>query len=145
MTQDPVFQKILVGLDGSEAARHAFEKALEIGALCDAEVHVVSVEEHIPVSAATVGEVEDEERYQSRYFSRIHSEARRLAERRHIALRTAILPGHAAQVLVQQAKEGGFDLVVIGHTGHSRLHAFFLGSTADRVVEHAPCAVLVVR
>jgi nucleotide-binding universal stress UspA family protein len=35
--------------------------------------------------------------------------------------------------------------VVLGHTGHSRLHHLFLGSTADRVVERAHCAVLVVR
>jgi nucleotide-binding universal stress UspA family protein len=33
----------------------------------------------------------------------------------------------------------------VGHTGHSRLHSLFLGSTADRVVEHATCTVLVVR
>jgi nucleotide-binding universal stress UspA family protein len=140
-----VFRKILVGLDGSEAARHALEQALELAALCGAEVHVLSVEEHLPAYAATVGEVDDEERFESRYFSRLHHEARRLAERRRVTLHTAIIPGHAAQALVQQAKAGGFDLVVIGHTGHSHLHTLFLGSTADRVVEHAPCAVLVVR
>jgi nucleotide-binding universal stress UspA family protein len=36
-------------------------------------------------------------------------------------------------------------LIVLGHTGHSRLHNIFLGSTADRVVERAHCPVLVVR
>ena len=42
------------------------------------------------------------------------------------------------------AEEGGYDLVVLGHRGHF-VRDRLLGSTADRVAEHAPCPVMIVR
>jgi nucleotide-binding universal stress UspA family protein len=41
--------------------------------------------------------------------------------------------------------EGGFDLLVVGFKGHSALYHRILGKTYDRLVELAPCAVLVVK
>jgi nucleotide-binding universal stress UspA family protein len=140
-----MFRSILVGLDGSEAAQHALVRALELASLCDAEVHVLSVEERLPAYAASVGEVEDEERFEHGYFRRIQLEARRLAGERGVPVHLEIVPGHAAQTIARAAAEHKVDLIVVGHTGHSRLHHLFLGSTADRVVERASCAVLVVR
>lgn len=51
-----------------------------------------------------------------------------------------IIPGHKAQTIVRYAKEGGLDLIVLGHGGH---HGWgrFAGSTADKVVDHAPYTV----
>jgi nucleotide-binding universal stress UspA family protein len=74
-----------------------------------------------------------------------HGEARRMAGERGVRITTEVAPGHAAQVLARRASEADCDLVVVGHTGHSRLHNLFLGSTADRIVERAHCPVLVVR
>ena len=140
-----MFTRILIGLDGSEAAQRALERALDLAALCGAQVLVISVEEKLPAYAATVGEVQEEERYEHRYFRQLQHEARRHAEARGVAVQLEVVPGHPAQVLARIAAERGCDLVVLGHTGHSRLHHLFLGSTADRVVERAHCAVLVVR
>jgi nucleotide-binding universal stress UspA family protein len=140
-----VFRHILVGLDGSEAAQRALERAVDLAAMCDAQLLVVSVEEKLPAYAATVGEIQEEERYEHRYFRQAQHEARRLVEARGVPARFEVVPGHPAQVLARLATERACDLVVLGHTGHSRLHHLFLGSTADRLVERAHCAVLVVR
>ena len=140
----PMFARILVGLDGSEAAHHALV-ALDLAALSGAEVHAVSVEEHLPAYAATVGEVQDEDRFEHEYFDGGIARARLTAAERGIRFDSSIVPGHAAQALARLARELGCDLIVLGHTGHSRLHHLFLGSTADRVVERAHCPVLVVR
>jgi nucleotide-binding universal stress UspA family protein len=140
-----MFQTILVGVDGSDAAKHALEKAVELARLMGGSVHVISVEERLPAYAATVSEVDEEDSYANAYYARVQSEALRTADAKGVPLTHEVLPGHAADVLVRAAKAGGVDLLVIGHTGHSRLHNMFLGSTADRVVEHAPCPVLVVR
>jgi nucleotide-binding universal stress UspA family protein len=140
-----VFTRILIGLDGSEAAQRALELALELTVLCGAELLVISVEEKLPAYAATVGEVQEEECYEHRYFRQLQHEARRQAEARGVPVQLEVIPGHPAQVLARIAAERGCDLVVLGHTGYSRLHDLFLGSTADRVVERAHCAVLVVR
>jgi nucleotide-binding universal stress UspA family protein len=140
-----MFKKILAGLDGSEAAHRALERAIDLAALCGAELLVVSVEEHLPASAATVGEVQDAERHQHRYFRQLQHEARHQAEARGVPVQLEVTPGHPAQTLARIASEQECDLVVLGHTGHSRLHHLFLGSTADRLVERAHCPVLVVR
>jgi nucleotide-binding universal stress UspA family protein len=140
-----MFKKILVGLDGSDAARHALEQALALAVLTSGSVHAVSVEEQLPAYAATVGEVQEEERFQDHYYRRVHSDARRLAEASRVPFSHEIVPGHAARALIERATAGAFDLIVLGHTGHSRLYALFLGSTTIRVAERAPCPVLVVR
>ena len=68
-------------------------------------------------------------------------------------VRRAIRRGRAVQVVLEGAKSlaaearaGGDDaLVAIGDHGHSPLEHLFLGSVAERVVRHAPTAVLVAR
>jgi nucleotide-binding universal stress UspA family protein len=140
-----MFTNILVGLDGSAASRHALERALALAALTEGRVTALSVEEKLPAYAATVGEVEDEDAFKNQYFRKVHEEARQLAAGQAVPFEAHIVTGHAADQLVRAVQVGGHDLLVIGHTGHSRLHHLFLGSTADRVVEHASCPVLVVR
>jgi nucleotide-binding universal stress UspA family protein len=140
-----MFRNILVGLDGSEASRRALEKALELASLTGGAVHVVSVEEHIPAYAATVGEVDDELEFENEYFRTVHADATRAAAARKMIVSFDTVRGHAADQLVRTATARQADLLVMGHKGHSKLHHFLLGSTADRVVEHAPCPVLVVR
>jgi nucleotide-binding universal stress UspA family protein len=46
---------------------------------------------------------------------------------------------------VSFAKEGNYDLIVIGHSDHSELWGRLLGDTADRVSDHAHCSVLIVK
>lgn len=54
--------------------------------------------------------------------------------------------GHPAEEIVAAAEEGAYDLVLLGERQHHRLMTrFLLGSTAARVVEHAPCPVIVAK
>jgi len=56
-----------------------------------------------------------------------------------------VLRGVPATEILRCAKDGGFDAVVMGTHGRSGLTHLLLGSTAERVVRHAPCPVLIVR
>jgi nucleotide-binding universal stress UspA family protein len=49
------------------------------------------------------------------------------------------------RVIVDLAARIGADLTVIGATGHSALYERLIGSRADRIVQLAPCPVLVVK
>lgn len=60
-------------------------------------------------------------------------------------LHTDTVAGNVAKSIVEYAATGAFDLLVIGQTGQSGVWGTFLGTTADKVVRHAPCSVLVVR
>lgn len=53
--------------------------------------------------------------------------------------------GRPAPTIVEYAKAGGFDLIVMGTHGRTGLSHMFMGSVAERVVRTAPCAVLTVR
>lgn len=139
------YKRMLVPLDGSQGSWKAFRKALLLAEEMGAEITVLSVEEHLPRYAATVDEVDEEREQQNEYFARLHREATALAEERSVELRTEVAVGHAAGEIVRHAAERGADLVVMGNTGHSGLWGVLLGSTTDRVVDHAPCDVLVVR
>jgi nucleotide-binding universal stress UspA family protein len=53
--------------------------------------------------------------------------------------------GPAFEVIANVARELSIDLSVIATHGHTGFTHVFMGSTAERVVRHAPCPVLVVR
>jgi nucleotide-binding universal stress UspA family protein len=53
--------------------------------------------------------------------------------------------GNPYEEIVNAAKELGVGLIVIGSHGHTGLERLLLGSTADRVVQYAPCPVFVVK
>ena len=60
--------------------------------------------------------------------------------------RTMVRVGDPATEIVCEADQGGYDLVVVGEPQNRNLLArFLLGSTAIRVVEHAPCPVVVAK
>ena len=139
-----LFKKILVGLDGSPSSSRALEHALRLASFTGASVQALSVEERLPAYAATVGEVEETLRDEERYFHQVERRTQELAAKSGVQLSYSVVPGHATEELVRAAKEYVCDLIVVGRSGHSQLHHALLGSTADRVAEHAPCPVLIV-
>lgn len=56
-----------------------------------------------------------------------------------------IARGDAASEIVRVAKDRGVDLIVIASHGRTGLGRILFGSTAEAVVRHAPCPVLVVK
>jgi nucleotide-binding universal stress UspA family protein len=58
---------------------------------------------------------------------------------------TDVVTGQPARTIVEHAASGGFDLIVMGTHGRTGLSHVVMGSIAERVVQHAPCAVLTVR
>lgn len=61
-------------------------------------------------------------------------------------LDTRIRLGHPAEEIIREAEEEGYDVVIVGEKQHHGLVTrFILGSTAERVVEHAPCPVIIAK
>jgi len=63
----------------------------------------------------------------------------------HSEIAIKIARGHAAEEILKEAETGGYDLIVAGARGRRGLTRFLLGSTSSRVVQYAPCSVLVVK
>lgn len=54
-----------------------------------------------------------------------------------------VFDGDASDVIVTHSRDEGFDLIAMTTHGRSGFKRFALGSVTERVVRHAPCAVLV--
>ncbi|MBN1218633.1 MAG: universal stress protein [Anaerolineae bacterium] len=61
-------------------------------------------------------------------------------------VRTVVRVGHPAEEIIREAEEGCCNLVLVGERQQHQLTTrFLLGSTAERVVEHAPCPVIIAK
>ncbi len=141
-----LFHRVLAAYDRSAGSERALQLAMRLAAAHGASLVVVSVIERIPRFAGTIGEVDETVREQSEPLAAQHSTIKRQAEEHGIAdCTTHLLTGHAAQIIVALAQQERADLLVLGHRGHSDVWGRFMGSTADKIVRHAPCSVLVAR
>lgn len=61
-----------------------------------------------------------------------------------IGVDVKVVEGHAGHTIVEYAANHGVDCIVIA-SHRPGFQDYFLGSTAARVVRHAPCSVHVVR
>lgn len=60
-------------------------------------------------------------------------------------IETRIRVGRAAEQIIAEAREGAFDLIIVGERQSHTLKARVLGSTAVHVVEHAACPVIIAK
>jgi nucleotide-binding universal stress UspA family protein len=140
-----MFKKILVANDGSEGAKKALKTAIDLAKKYNSELHSISVEEGVPHYAATIGEVEEFRKEANEFFKKINDEAIEDARREGIDLYTKVQAGHEVETIVQYAKEGKFDLLVIGFMGHSKIFGRVWGSTSQNITKLSPCTVIVVK
>jgi nucleotide-binding universal stress UspA family protein len=139
-----MFGKILHANDGSEHAFHALALALAVAKQNDSELHMISVEE-IDYMPEFIEEVREETGTAARRFHSVLQRARAMAQEKGVKLQTHVVAGHPVRDVVALAAELKVDLLVIGATGHSALYERMIGSRADRIMQLAPCPVLVVK
>lgn len=139
-----MFRKIAIAHDGSRGAAKAFSLALAIAAEGGAELHMVCVEE-TPRIPATVDEVIEDRENAKRQFDKLCGHCRAEAKRKQVDLHAHVLAGHPVPKICEFVQYREFDLLIVGYMGHSALYNRLIGSTTERLVEHAPCAVLVVK
>ena len=140
-----VFRKILVAYDGSPGARRALNAAIELADQSDAEVHCISVEEKLPYYAATLGEVEEAKAERDAYFEKLVQEARQMAWDHEVELHSKVVPGHEVETIITEARDGKYDLLVVGFVGHSNVFGRVMGSTTQNLSRLSPCSVLIVK
>ena len=132
--------RIVVGFDGSDHARKALARAADIAN--GATVAVVSaahVEGFLGGGVSPIDPAEAEAR------TKALAEAREYLEGRGVKGEYIEGNGNPADVLVEEAKESGADLIVVGTRGRNAARRLALGSVSTNVVQHATVDVLVVR
>ena len=141
-----MFSKILNANDGSENAFKALDAACELAAKLGAELHMITVEE-LSGSPDTdmIAEIAEKKSDEDKLVRAEIRRARDIARRHGIELSAHVYAGHVVRTVVDFASDNGFDLLVIGATGHAALYERMLGTRADRISHLASCPVLIVR
>lgn len=140
-----MFRCILVAYDGSSGAEAALRMGIDLAKATGAELQTVSVEEHLPRYAATVGEVKEAKEEIDAHFQKLTKHARDLALVDGVELETLVRQGHEVDTILAVVRDGRFDLLVIGDQGHSRVFERLVGSTAHSVIRLASCSILLMR
>jgi universal stress protein A len=136
-------KRILVPIDFSEQSQKALHYAISFAKQFNAEIFLLHVVETVPTPEVAIAE-------SGVLNFRLRDEAKReLSDWRkevpHAAVKTAIYAGIPFREIVRAADEHNTDLIILGTQGRTGLSHLFIGSTAERVVRHAPCPVMVVR
>jgi nucleotide-binding universal stress UspA family protein len=139
MADTPETLTIVVGYDGSDSARRGLAR---VGQLAGGRLAVVIVAVAPDVRSSGLGA---ELSGRSVDTCRLLEEARvLLGARDGLAIETRAAVGDPAAVLVDVAREMGAELVIVGRRGGDFVARTLLGSVSQRVVQNAPCDVLVV-
>lgn len=139
-------RSILVPVDFSDSSRAGLDLALELAKRFESKVTLLHVW-GLPVYAFPEGAM-----FAPEVVTRLTTAAQDAVDRwkkeisgRGIEVSAISTIGTPADEIVERAKTGSFDLVVMGTHGRTGLKHILLGSVAERVVRLAPCPVLTVR
>jgi nucleotide-binding universal stress UspA family protein len=124
-----MYRKILVAADGSATAAKAVDRAVEVALVTGGTVTVLSVG---PADTALRTGQAEAERASAATGGKVEVQAK-------------VDSGDPAQVIVDEATTGGYDLLVVGNKGMTGASRFLLGSVPNKISHHAPCALLIVR
>lgn len=134
--------KIVVAVDGSDSGVTAARAAVELAQCCFKEltfVHVVSLK------PGQIGTPEYPDRPDVPEKWSVFQEPLAIARAVGATAHCEVLFGHEAEQILRYVRVNAVDLLVMGSVGTSGIREFLLGSVAARVVESAPCSVLIVR
>ena len=136
--------KVLVATDGSEHSMKAVQRGLELAEKQGAQVTLMSVAYYVAdylegMPPNIQDKLEDEARAALK-------KAKALFDAKNLPVETVMEAGLVpANLIIAKAQDDKFDRIVIGSTGQNALEKILMGSTAAKVVAHAPCEVTVVR
>jgi len=152
MTDNRLIRKILIATDGSELAARAARFAAEIAECTGAEVTILNAAEVSGLTEFVTYSIEAGKKLsqqQRETGEDIVERTRKPFLDTCVPTHTKVIEGYAAEVILSEAEDGKYDLIVMGSRGAGmgliRRVVFGLGSVAERVVGNAPCPVLVVR
>lgn len=148
-----MFEKIMIATDGSRHSQRAAEVGIEVARLYSSEVTALYVVD-IAKEYASIGDLTSkvaEEVISSLRASLFQQgeaatgQVEELGRRAGIEVRSRVVEGHPAEVILRLAEEEQFNLLVLGGIGVTGLGRFLLGSVAERVVRSSEVPVLVAR
>jgi universal stress protein A len=149
---DLSYRVILVPIDFSEHSKRTIEYAVRFAARYNAHIRILYVFQ-IPDYAVTKYEhrhqgceelINQVDRAEEEAQENLNALENQLLSK-GVNAKAYLRVGYPFEEIVLMASDPEIDLVIIGSHGRTGIKRLLVGSTAERVVEHAPCPVLVVK
>ena len=146
MAENKFIKKILVPTDGSDSAMRAADFAIKIAKHFQSEIIAIYVIDRIILEEISkIYERHELEEEIKRKAERCLNYIVRSAERKGLKATSILVEGQPHDQIVRHAESLGVDLIVMGSKGRRGANRILIGSVAERVIEYAPCPVLVIR
>ena len=140
-------KRILVAMDRSKYSEKAFNQAISMAKICKSTLFVISVINLYPevneIELPLEGPLEGKEKVFEGTMEFLEGVKDRAAKE-NIPCETIVHIGaQPHEFIIQEAKEKNIDLIVMGTHGRTGLNKLLIGSVAERVLGHTPCAVMI--
>ncbi|KPL19357.1 MAG: hypothetical protein AMJ92_03480 [candidate division Zixibacteria bacterium SM23_81] len=139
-----MFSKLLVATDGSDNALRAARQAIQLVRKLPAKATLISVA-YVPtmyrddIGAELNESFLNDARQALRFTEKVFTEEQQSCDTK------LVQDLHPADAILEEAKAGNYDLIVLGSRGLSEREVKRLGSVSQEVVQRAQCSVLLVR
>lgn len=135
--------RVIVPVDFSISTSSVIETARELASALDVPLELLHAVEPIPYAQMSYPIAIDHEDFRTHAQKRLQGYADDVELEQGVTARTVI--GMADQVVIEAAERSASPMVVMSSHGHSGLARALLGSTAERLLRHAPCPVMIVK
>jgi universal stress protein A len=149
---DLAYDKILVPIDFSEHSRRTVSYAIKTASKHQATIyllHVFQIPDYVVTPYArrrqNCAEVQSQVDSAEQAARETLQDFADELSKKGINVQPYLRVGYPFDEIVLMANHFNVDLIIIGSHGRGAISRLLLGSTAERVVEHAPCPVLVVK
>ena len=147
-----MYKKILCAVDGSKHALKASQQAAELAAKLGAELTFLTVTKPLKMTKEVkrymeVEHLSGEPQYVlDEYTEKVIQDAKDAARKAGLTkVKSEVKTGQPARAIVDFAKRGKFDAIVLGSRGLGDIEGFLLGSVSHKVTHDAPCTCITVR
>jgi len=138
-----MFKKILIPVDGSAGSSLVVEHCLELLQNIRADrvtlLHLAFMPGQLQSYSGKMGRsyAEIKEQLEKHGEEILGKAAERFAEKN--------VPAVVETKLMWEAREGGYDLIIMGSRGMGGLESLLMGSVSNHVAHHAECTVMLVK
>lgn len=143
--------KVLIAIDDSDCSSNAVDSATRQTWQDDTEFCLISVmapiyNEYLLAGLCAPSLEEMQTEYKNQLQQMIDQKIIQLKKNHpNNQISGLVISGGIAESIIEHAKAWDADLIILGSHGRTGLEKFWLGSVAEKVLNHAPCSVEVVK